>query len=236
MIVSNIAKSACSTTDDISLLAPSPSALRYMLDTCLSFATQHHLTFNPDRTQIIKFYKCADAISPRFTFLGQLLCLRNSVNHLGHILTHNLSDSEDISSITKDMCRKPVCYIFLPAVTPIVKTCLFSSFCLSLYGAALWKSSDPQLKTFEVTFNNFLRKIWSLPRHSHTGLLHSTAKLQTIYNVVIFRSAKLLASASGSFSSLISELFSECARCAYTFVGYNSIYGYKHLKTYYQCD
>ena len=129
-----------------------------------------------------------------------------------------------------------VCYIFLPAVTPIVKTCLFSSFCLSLYGAALWKSSDPQLKTFEVTFNNFLRKIWSLPRHSHTGLLHSTAKLQSIYNVVIFRSAKLLASASGSFSSLISELFSECARCAYTFVGYNSIYGYKHLKTYYQCD
>ena len=35
--------------------------------------------------------------------LPDSLCLRNSVNHLGHILTHNLSDSEDISSITKDM-------------------------------------------------------------------------------------------------------------------------------------
>ena len=45
-------------TDDISLLAPSPSALRHMLDTCLSFAIQHHLTFNPDKTQLIKFYKC----------------------------------------------------------------------------------------------------------------------------------------------------------------------------------
>ena len=89
---------------------------------------------------------------------------------------------------------------------PLVKTRLFSSFCLSLYGAALWKSSDPQLKTLEVTFSNFLRKIWSLPRHSHTGLLHSTAKLQSIYNIVIFRSAKLLASASGSSSSLISDL------------------------------
>ena len=74
-----------------------------MLDTCLCFVTQHHLTFNPDKSQLIKFYKCADAISPRFTFLGQSLCLRNSVTHLGHILTHNLSDSEDISSITKDI-------------------------------------------------------------------------------------------------------------------------------------
>ena len=125
-----------------------------------------------------------------------------------------------------------VCYIFLP----LVKTRLLSSFCLSLCGAALWKSSDPQLKTLEVTFTNFLRKIWSLPCHSHTGLLHLTAKLQSIYNIVIFRSAKLLASSSGSSLSLISDLFSESAHCAYTFIGYNSIYGYKHLKAYSQCD
>ena len=119
---------------------------------------------------------------------------------------------------------------------PLVKTRLFSSFCLSLYGAAVWKFSDPQLKTLEVTFNNFLRKIWSLPHHSHAGLLHSTAKLQSIYDVDIFRSARLLASASGSSSSLISDLFSESAHCAYTFIGYNSMYGYKHLKTHSQCD
>ena len=219
--------------DDISLLAPSPSALRCMLDTCSSFATQHHLTFNPDKTQVIKFCKCADAIAPCFTFLGQSLCLRNSVTHLGHILTHNLSDSEDISSISKDMCRKANCMLHLFACCdPFVKTRLFSSFCLSLYGAALWKSSDPQLKSLEVTFNNFLRKIWSLPRHCHTGILHSTAKLQSIYNVVVSRSAKLLASASGSTSCLISDLFSESARRAYSFVGYNTKYGYKHLKTY----
>ena len=115
---------------------------------------------------------------------------------------------------------------------PFIKTRLFSSFCLSLYGAALWKSSDPQLKSLEVTFNNFLLKIWSLPRHCHTGILHSTAKLQSIYNVVVFRSAKLLASASGSTSCLISDLFSESACCAYSFVGYNTKYGYKPLKTY----
>ena len=79
-----------------------------------------------------------------------------------------------------------VCYIFLPAVTPIVKTCLFSSFCLSLYGAALWKSSDPQLKTFEVTFNNFLRKIWSLPRHSHTGLYCTRLLNSKVFTTLLY--------------------------------------------------
>ena len=131
------------------------------------------------------------------------------------------------------MCRKANCMLHLFACCdPFVKTRLFSSFCPSLYGAALWKSSDPQLKSLEVTFNNILRRIWSLPRHCHTGILHSVAKLQSIYNVVVSRSAKLLASASGSTSCLISDLFSESARCAYCFIGYNTKYGYKHLKTY----
>ena len=73
-------------------------------------------------------------------------------------------------------------------------------------------------------------------RHCHTGILHSAAKLQSIYNVVVFRSAKLLASASGSTSCLISDHFSESASCAYCFIGYNTKYGYEHLKTYSESD
>ena len=127
--------------DDISLLAPSPSALRYMLDTCLSFATQHHLTFNPDKTQLIKFYKCADAISPRFTFLGQSLCLRNSVNHLGHI--HITFPTVKIFLLLLRICvvKLIVCYIFLPAMTPLLKLASFLAFvshCMvQLYGNLL---------------------------------------------------------------------------------------------------
>ena len=165
-------------TDDIALLAPSPSALQSILDTCISFAGHHHLTFNPDKTQLIKFYRCADAISPCFVFLGQSLSLRTSVTHLGHILTHNLNDDEDIVSAIKDMCCKANCMLHTFACCdPIVKTHLFSSFCLSLYGAALWKSSNPQLKSLEVAFNNILRKIWSLPRYCHTAILHCVARL-----------------------------------------------------------
>ena len=199
-----------------------------MLKTCINFADQHHLSFNADKTQLIKFYKSPNPVSasPRFIFLGQTLSLSNSISHLGHILTYNLSDDDDdICAISKDMCRKANCLLHtFSCCDPFVKTRLFSSFCLSLYGASLWRSSSPQLRALDVSFNNILRKIWSLPRHSHTGIVHSVARLESIYNIVVIRSRSLLASARRSKCALISDLFSECAQSAYTTLGYKNLF------------
>ena len=42
--------------DDVALLAPSPCALRLMLNRCYQFAQSHSLVFNADRTQLICFW------------------------------------------------------------------------------------------------------------------------------------------------------------------------------------
>ena len=128
-----------------------------MLKACINFADPHHLSFNADKTQLIKFYKSPNPVSasPRFIFLGQTLSLSNSISHLGHILTYDLSDDDDICAISKDMCRKANCLLHIfSCCDPFVKTRLFSSFCLSLYGASLWRSSSPQLRALDVSFNN----------------------------------------------------------------------------------
>ena len=69
------------------LLAPSPFALRNMLDTCSKFADQHHLCFNADKTQLIKFSKTSHPVNstPHFIFLGKPLSVSRSIKHLGHI-------------------------------------------------------------------------------------------------------------------------------------------------------
>ena len=54
---------------------------------------------------------------------------------------------------------------------------------------------------------------------------------RVIYNTVVTLSRNL-ASASRSSSGLISDLFSECAQYAYTAIGYNNLFGGKHLKYY----
>ena len=83
----------------------------------------------------------------------------------------------------------------------------------------------------KVTFNNVLHKIWSLPRRCHTGILHSVANLYSVYNVVVLRSKKLSLMACNSPSSLLSDI-SECKTLAYTSVGYNLMYGHRHIKSY----
>ena len=140
---------------------------------------------------------------------GQKLQLSQSAKHLGHILCCNLSDNEesDIFSIKMDLTHKAVsCMLHtFSCCDPLTKTMLFHSFCLCLYGSARWMSSS----SLEVTFNNILRKIWSLPRACHTGILHQVAGLHSIFNVVVSRSSKLLLSSLKSKSPVFIDIHSE---------------------------
>ena len=54
---------------------------------------------------LLKFSKTSHPVNstPHFIFLGKPLSVSRSIKHLGHILT---SDDEDITAISKDMCRK----------------------------------------------------------------------------------------------------------------------------------
>ena len=62
--------------DDLTLLAPSPSAaLHLMLNTCSSFATSHNLIFNADKTQLIRFSRTPEALSTMQLFLHIIVAI-----------------------------------------------------------------------------------------------------------------------------------------------------------------
>ena len=91
---------ALAYADDITLLAPTPSALRKLLAVCESIGTNHMLNmlkFNPDKTQCIRFSeKSSGGCSSVFMFYGKYIECVKSVLHLGHVLTENLQDDLDI--------------------------------------------------------------------------------------------------------------------------------------------
>ena len=64
-----------------------------------------------------------------------------------------------------------------------------------------------QLKSLEVAFNNILRRIWKLPRNSHTSILHKVAQLDSIYNRVIKLSDCFSRKMCGSKSSLLRDCY-----------------------------
>ena len=196
------------------------------------------LIFNANKTQLAHFshsiFLSIDSINATtFCFGGQKLQLSQSAKHLGHILCCNLSDNEDISSIKKDLTRKANCMLHtFSCCDPLTKTMLFRSFCLSLYGSALWMSSSSELRSLEITFNNVLRKIWSLPRAYHTGILHQVAGLHSIFNVVVSRSSRLLLSALKSKSPVLIDIFTQSSSLACTSLGFNKLFSDRYIKSY----
>ena len=71
-------------------------------------------------------------VIPTVVFNNVVLQYSNEVTHLGHILTPDLHDKNDIIRAVKDLNR-----LILFFVDPFVKCFLFKSYCLSLYGCSL---------------------------------------------------------------------------------------------------
>ena len=243
---------ALAYADDVVLLSLSASGLRLMLRVCEDFASSHGLLFNPIKTvyedfasshgllfnpfktQFIQFYHHSHLrMNSSILFCGRYIPLLNEVLHLGHILTYNLSDDRDILSKCKDMIRKANSLLCsFSNLSPIVLTYLFRSFCLSLYGCALWNISSKYLKTLEVSFNKLLRRIWNLPYNSHTRIVHGTAKLPSLFNLTFNRTITLFTTSKKCSSFRVKYIFCKSASCCFTFLDHNLNYGSKLCKTY----
>ena len=98
--------------DDLILLAPCPSA----------------------KTQLICFGSSpSDKYTTAIYFCGELLVFLNSVCHLGHILSYNLSDNDDIVFKSRDLLKKAnLLFCNFKFCNPHTLTLLFRSYCLSL--------------------------------------------------------------------------------------------------------
>ena len=92
--------------DDVALLAPSPCAFRLMLNRCYQFAQSHSLIFNADKTQLVCFGSAVQC-TPNIQFLGHSLEFCSTVQHLGHVLNHDLSEAPTSSIKQKTWLRKP---------------------------------------------------------------------------------------------------------------------------------
>ena len=176
------------------ILAPSADGLRKMLGVCEEFTCSYHVRLNPAKTQLLRFGSTVNSpCSMSFIFCGQRLTMLDSVVHLGNYLSMNLSDDLDIQMKSMDFIKQANTELLrFNFADSILKTCLFQSYCLGFYGGVLWHLSSRQIKALEVSYNNILCRIWSLPCVSHTAVGHLVAELDSVYNLLYHRFLKFV--------------------------------------------
>ena len=196
--------------DDLTILAPSPDALRKMLALCEQYAQAHGIQFNADKTQLICFRRTAGSDHTRFSLCGHCLPMVDSVVHLGNTLQYDLSDKLDIHLKSMAFIRQANSVLFrFKGCNPETKMKLFNAYCLSLYGCALWRLDAPDIRSLHVSFNNVIRRIWNLPHNCHTSIAHAVGFTKSIYNIIYSRFIRLLSTALSHSSSFIRSVFHE---------------------------
>ena len=168
--------------DDLVLLAPSWRAMQHLLSVLYSEICSLDLTCNTKKSVSMVFMPkkrdkiiCSDF--PRFKIGDSDIQFVESFKYLGHFITSDLNDDDDIQREVQNMFFRTNILIRRFAHCSFrVKIVLFKSYCLGFYDIALWKTfTAAAFSKFQSCYNKCLKLFFRYRRRdSLTQLLLDT--------------------------------------------------------------
>lgn len=186
--------------DDVILVCPSTHGLQKLIDACGKYGLDHDVIFNDKKTvcMIIRTKKYNNFVFSNFTLNERELKFVNKYKYLGHIITDNLCDDDDIyRQISCMYARGNILVKHFRRCSPRVKTILFNTHITNVYCCHLWCSfKSKSFNDFRVAYNNIFRSLFNIPRHLN-GITVSVSNAQLENNVpsstdIVSRVAKSL--------------------------------------------
>ena len=127
--------------DDCVIFSPSSAGIQQLLNVCSVYGEQHDIKYNESKSVIMICRTVEDRhmTFPDFKLSGKVLNICSEVKYLGHVITDQLTDDEDIFR----QCR--MLYVRANELarkfgwcTVGVKLTLFKAYCSPMYTAHLW--------------------------------------------------------------------------------------------------
>jgi len=160
-------------------LAPTAFAIRKLLAICENYAREYSISFNALESKCLvalpkncrnTLKKVNDCIFYIDGMIGRMIDLVKSFSHLGHLITSDSDDGEDIT-IRKHSCigqvNNTLCYF--GKLSSFVKYNLFHAYCNM--DVKLWSLSNSNVKEFCVAWRKSLQRVWGLPFQTYGVLL-----------------------------------------------------------------
>lgn len=179
--------------DDITLLTPSASGLKRMINICNDFCSSRGVRFNATKSVCIRFSQARGRPKPDVELGGSVLEWSRSVKHLGSTLTENLSEEDEVTSKRGDLFGRVNSMMGNLRAMPIpVLLKIFDSQCCHLYGCQAWRMASPAIEKMRTAFNRSLRRIMRLPPTTHRALLPLLASCRSFDERLSLRVSRML--------------------------------------------
>jgi hypothetical protein len=168
--------------DDIVLIAPSWSAMQLLINALHDESMSIDMIINVKKTCCMVFHptdkhKSVSHNFKQFMLNGTALLFVSKFKYFGHVLSCNLRDDADISRETRNLyIQANVLSRRFHACSKRVKLRLFKSFCLCLYGSALWENySCTVMNSFKSAYSRCMKMLFSYRKYdSVTNMLLAT--------------------------------------------------------------
>lgn len=182
--VSNKCVNHLSYADDMVLIAPSFRALQKLLDICTSYASDHDIIYNTRKSVCMMVWpkKAKLTFSPSFCLAGERLDYVSEFLYLGHSITNDLSDDQDMKRMIRSLYSTGNMIIRkFSSCDDFIKISLFKTYCYNLYCSALWCNFKVGTwRKIKVCHNDIFRNLLGMPRYHSASFLFVSNRVNNI--------------------------------------------------------
>lgn len=213
-----------SYADDMVLLSASICGLRRLVSICEAFAEAHGLLYNVKKSVVMVFVgrgKILETIPP-VRLRGVCLTRVHQFKYLGHILTSNMADDDDIERERRALSvRANMIVRRFARASKDVKITLFRAYCTSFYTCSLWVHfTQKSYGALRVQYNNAFRLLLGLPRYCSASGMFAEMRVDCFYTIMRKRCASLVRRVRASSNSILgmiadrldSHVLNRCSR------------------------
>ena len=159
--------------DDIVLVSPSSAGLKKLLEVCELFGKENDILFNATKSAIMFFKSnCIPSFKmPTFSLDDNAIDVVDKFKYLGHYISNNLSDKEDISRQRKKLYAQGNSLIRkFHMCTLDTKLALFNTYCSPMYTAQLWTNyTRTSINSLYTAYHNILKSLIGVSKREHTS-------------------------------------------------------------------
>lgn len=212
--IDGVGVNSLSYADDMVLLSPTVGGLNEMLRVCESYAAGHGLSYNVKKTEYMVFEaagKCPDN-KTNITLNGLNIKRVTKFKYLGHIITSDLKDDNDIERERRALAvRGNMLTRRFSHCTEDVKVTLFKAYCQNLYTGNLWVNhTKKSLETLRIQYNNVFRMLLGLPRFCSASGMFAEYQTDGFAAVIRKKTASLIARIRDSPNCILATLADRC--------------------------